>query len=128
MPFYEYVCSACGAETEVLQKLSDPPETECPVCHAQALHKNISAAGFRLKGGGWYETDFKSDSKRNLASDAAPETSKEGAKEGAKADGHVHSASCGCGPKTTSEPAIAAATTEAKPAAPAAPAKTTADT
>ena len=66
MPFYEYICTSCGAATELLQKLSDPPATTCPKCHAEALTKQISAAGFRLKGGGWYETDFKSDGQRNL--------------------------------------------------------------
>lgn len=75
MPFYEYVCTNCGAATEILQKLSDPPATTCPKCHAEALTKQISAAGFRLKGGGWYETDFKSDGQRNLVGsggDSAP--------------------------------------------------------
>jgi putative FmdB family regulatory protein len=76
MPFYEYVCRACGAESEILQKLSDPPETECPHCHAQALVKQISAAGFRLKGGGWYETDFKSGDKRNLTGNETGEAPK----------------------------------------------------
>jgi putative FmdB family regulatory protein len=71
MPFYEYGCTECGAQTEVLQRLSDPPETECPSCHKQALVKLVSAAGFRLKGGGWYETDFKSGNKRNLEGDNA---------------------------------------------------------
>jgi len=66
MPFYEYICTNCGAATEILQKLSDPPATTCPKCHAEALTKQISAAGFRLKGGGWYETDFKSGGQRNL--------------------------------------------------------------
>jgi len=71
MPFYEYVCTECGEQTEVLQRLSDPPETECPHCHQQALIKQVSAAGFRLKGGGWYETDFKSGNKRNIEGDTA---------------------------------------------------------
>lgn len=71
MPFYEYVCTACGEQTEVLQRLSDPPETECPSCHQQTLIKQVSAAGFRLKGGGWYETDFKSGNKRNIEGDSA---------------------------------------------------------
>jgi putative FmdB family regulatory protein len=66
MPFYEYVCTNCGAATEILQKISDPPATTCPKCHAETLSKQISAAGFRLKGGGWYETDFKSGGQRNL--------------------------------------------------------------
>ena len=71
MPIYEYVCSACGAESEIMQKLSDPPAKECPVCHKKKLVKNISAAGFRLGGGGWYETDFKSGNKKNVAGDKA---------------------------------------------------------
>jgi putative FmdB family regulatory protein len=71
MPIYEYRCQACGHELEKLQKLSDDPLTECPACHESALVKKISAAGFRLKGGGWYETDFKKDGKRNLAGDSA---------------------------------------------------------
>ncbi|WP_348675215.1 zinc ribbon domain-containing protein [uncultured Abyssibacter sp.] len=69
MPIYEYVCRECGHELEALQRLSDVPLTECPSCHAATLQKKVSAAGFRLKGGGWYETDFKSSGKRNLAGD-----------------------------------------------------------
>lgn len=71
MPIYEYVCRDCGEESEIFQRLSDPLETTCPKCGAEALEKMVSAAGFRLKGGGWYETDFKSDGKRNLAGDGA---------------------------------------------------------
>lgn len=67
MPIYEYQCEACGQRLEALQKISDAPLTECPECGKPALRKLISAAGFRLKGGGWYETDFKSGSKRHLA-------------------------------------------------------------
>lgn len=67
MPIYEYQCQACEHEVEVLQKLSDAPLTECAACKKPALKKKISAAGFRLKGGGWYETDFKTGSKKNLA-------------------------------------------------------------
>ncbi len=75
MPIYEYACSQCGHEQEFLQKMSDAPLTECPACHAQSLQKKISAAGFRLAGSGWYETDFKSSGKRNLAGDAASSSS-----------------------------------------------------
>ncbi len=69
MPFYEYECRQCGAQTEVMQKISDRPLKKCPECGKNALVKLISAPVFRLKGGGWYETDFKSDQdrKRNLA-------------------------------------------------------------
>ena len=72
MPIYEYVCKACGAESEIMQKLSEPPARQCPVCHKKKLQKNISAAGFRLSGGGWYETDFKSGNKKNLVEKAEP--------------------------------------------------------
>ncbi|MCG8317418.1 MAG: zinc ribbon domain-containing protein [Pseudomonadales bacterium] len=68
MPIYEYQCQACGHEKEALQKMSDSALTECPACGQNELKKMISAAGFRLKGGGWYETDFKSGAKKNLAS------------------------------------------------------------
>jgi len=67
MPIYEYRCAECGHELEKLQKISDAPLTECPACGKAALQKLVSAAGFRLKGGGWYETDFKSGKKKNIA-------------------------------------------------------------
>jgi len=68
MPFYEYECSACKFYVEALQKISDPPMKKCPSCKKQTLKRLVSAPVFRLKGGGWYETDFKSDkeNKRNL--------------------------------------------------------------
>jgi putative FmdB family regulatory protein len=68
MPFYEYECQGCKFYTEVMQKISDAPLTKCPSCGKRALKKLVSAPVFRLKGGGWYETDFKSDreTKRNL--------------------------------------------------------------
>ncbi len=67
MPIYEYACKSCGFEKDVLQKLSDAPLTQCPSCDEESFVKKISAAGFRLKGGGWYETDFKTGNKKNLA-------------------------------------------------------------
>jgi len=68
MPFYEYQCRACGAQVEVLQKISDAPLKKCPECGRNQLAKLVSAPVFRLKGAGWYETDFKTDKdrKRNL--------------------------------------------------------------
>jgi putative FmdB family regulatory protein len=74
MPFYEYQCSACGHHHEELQKVSDRPLRKCPACGRPALKRLVSAPVFRLKGGGWYETDFKSDaeSKRNLAGEKEP--------------------------------------------------------
>jgi putative FmdB family regulatory protein len=69
MPIYEYRCDACGHRLDVLQKISDDPLKQCPECREVALRRLVSAPAFRLKGGGWYETDFKSDKerKRNLA-------------------------------------------------------------
>ena len=69
MPIYEYQCQACGHRLESLQKISEDPLKDCPACGKPALNRLVSAAGFRLKGGGWYETDFKKDGdkKRNLA-------------------------------------------------------------
>jgi len=68
MPFYEYECTACKFYVEALQKISEPPLRKCPSCKKQRLKKLVSAPVFRLKGAGWYETDFKSDQeqKRNL--------------------------------------------------------------
>ena len=67
MPIYEYQCGACGHTLETLQKISEPPLTTCPACGAEALKKLVSASAFRLKGGGWYETDFKTGNKKNVA-------------------------------------------------------------
>lgn len=75
MPFYEYRCDSCGHTFEALQKFSDESLQFCPACEKPELRKLISASGFRLKGEGWYETDFKSTNKRNLL-DSSPSTSK----------------------------------------------------
>ena len=64
MPIYEYRCGACGQEHEVLQKVSEPPLKKCPACGKPKLQKLISAAGFQLKGSGWYATDFKGGAKK----------------------------------------------------------------
>ena len=74
MPIYEYACTECDHPHEALQKLSDAPLTDCPACGKSTLKKKVSAAGFRLSGSGWYETDFKSDKQRNLV-DKAKESS-----------------------------------------------------
>lgn len=82
MPIYEYRCEACGHTLDALQKVSDAPLTDCPECSAVALKRLISAPNFRLKGGGWYETDFKSDKerKRNLAESGGKESADKGDK------------------------------------------------
>lgn len=66
MPIYEYRCEACGHYLETLQKISDPPLTDCHKCGKPAMKKLVSASAFRLKGGGWYETDFKTGGKKNV--------------------------------------------------------------
>ena len=80
MPFYEYECPHCGYHDEVLQKITDKPLAKCPSCGKKGLKKLISAPVFRLKGSGWYETDFKSDkeNKRNLHGDAEPKSDTKG--------------------------------------------------
>ncbi len=89
MPIYEYQCTNCGYDMEVMQKMSDAPLTDCPQCGQPALKKLISAAGFRLAGGGWYETDFKSGNKRNVSEKSSSDTGGGG--------GACCSGSCGCG-------------------------------
>ena len=63
MPIYAYKCAACGHEKDVLQKISDAPLTACPACGAESFAKQLTAAGFQLKGSGWYATDFKGGAK-----------------------------------------------------------------
>lgn len=107
MPIYAFQCAQCGHAFDRLQKLSDADPTACPQCGAEAVSRQLTAPQFRLAGGGWYETDFKGEGKRNLAGEAGND-----AKSG---DGAAKS-------DTT-----AASTGDAKPAAksdaPAAPAK-----
>lgn len=80
MPIYEYRCTQCGHKLEALQKFSDAPLTTCPACAKETLAKQVSAAGFQLKGSGWYQTDFRGSGKPAEKTDAA--------KDGAKADGN----------------------------------------
>jgi len=94
MPIYEYRCNSCGHELEVLQKISDPVLKDCPDCHAEALVKQVSAAGFQLKGSGWYATDFKGGGKpaKAPAADAKPESKPE-----SKAEAKSDAPAGGCG-------------------------------
>jgi putative FmdB family regulatory protein len=86
MPFYEYQCKSCGHDLEAMQKISDPPLKKCPRCGKSQLQRLMSAPVFRLKGGGWYETDFKgdSDNKKNLADRPDADAPKDSGKDGAK--------------------------------------------
>jgi len=87
MPIYEYQCEACQHQMEAIQKMSDEPLKTCPECGKDSLKKQISAAAFRLKGGGWYETDFKSGSKKNLAEKSSDSSkSKTGSSSSGKSD------------------------------------------
>jgi putative FmdB family regulatory protein len=74
MPIYEYECTACGDLHEIMQKITEDPLTDCPSCGQPALKKLISAAGFRLSGTGWYETDFKRSRQRNLTEKESKES------------------------------------------------------
>src|SRR6185295_18639367 len=102
MPIYEYRCAECGHQEEHLQKVSERPLTKCPACGKKAYKKQLTAAGFQLKGSGWYATDFKSTSKKpaekkpDLKSDSKTETKTESKTE----------------PKTPTKKASAAATTD----------------
>ena len=83
MPIYEYRCEACGHQEEFLQKVSEPPLTECPACRKQTFTKLLSAAGFQLKGSGWYATDFKNKSSKpaEKKAEAKPEAKTESTTE-----------------------------------------------
>ena len=108
MPIYEYRCQSCEHRLEKLQKMSEGVLVDCPECKQPALKRLVSAPAFRLKGSGWYETDFKKDNKRNLAGDSAAGTAGKTASAGDSK------------PTDTAAPAGGAAKTETKPAAPAA--------
>jgi putative FmdB family regulatory protein len=81
LPIYEYACNACDHQLDALQKLSDAPLAECPSCGKPGLQRLLSAPRFRLKGQGWYETDFKTDKQRNIAGDKEPAKADGGNKE-----------------------------------------------
>jgi len=93
MPIYAYRCSACGHAKDVLQKLSDAPLTTCPACAAESFSKQITAAGFQLKGSGWYATDFKGGATAGTA--AAPAAA--AATDAPKAEASTASSSTPCG-------------------------------
>ena len=80
MPIYEYCCQECGHSLEAIQKLADAPLTDCPTCGRPALKKQVSAPTFRLSGGGWYETDFKTGDKKNIAGERSDTADKPAAK------------------------------------------------
>ena len=101
MPIYEYRCAECGHEHEALQKVSEPPLTVCPACGKPALQKQLSAAGFQLKGSGWYATDFKGSAKKPAEKKAEKAEAKTEAKTETKSD-----------TKTDTKPASTSTTTD----------------
>jgi|SRR5690554_5279071 putative FmdB family regulatory protein len=111
MPIYEYQCQSCQHEFEALQKINDAALIDCPECQESALKKKISAAGFRLAGSGWYETDFKkSGNKKNLAGDGNSSDSGKSADKGkAETKGEAGKSS---GKSDTSKSSSASASTD----------------
>ena len=99
MPIYAYKCESCGHAKDFLQKMSDPPLTDCPACGKSALVKQVTAAGFQLKGSGWYVTDFRGGD--NSASKAAGE---------AKADTPSGASTADAGGADSAKPATASST------------------
>ena len=116
MPIYAYKCESCGLAKDVLQKMSDAPLTDCPGCGAPTFKKQLTAAGFQLKGSGWYVTDFKGGAAGATAPAAGADTSK------AESSPKTGSANPGDASATgkTAESAAPAAKTESTPAAPSA--------
>lgn len=117
MPIYEYQCKACGAHHEAIQKMADAPLKKCPECGKSTLQRLISAPVFRLKGGGWYETDFKSDQekKRNLAGEDKADKS-----DSSAAPASAKSADAAAESKPAAKPEPAAKSTKATRTRPAA--------
>ena len=99
MPIYEYRCGDCGHQQEFLQKVSDAPLTECPKCRKPALSKLLTAAGFQLKGSGWYATDFKGKASTPAKADTAKPAEKGGDKGGGESKAAASAGGCGtnCG-------------------------------
>lgn len=95
MPIYAYKCESCGHSKDVLQKISDPPLTDCPACGAASFSKQLTAAGFQLKGSGWYATDFKGGAAAPAA--AKPDAPAETGSAPAPAKTDAAPAAAGCG-------------------------------
>ena len=111
MPIYAYRCGACGHAKDVLQRLSDPVLTDCPACGAAAFSKQVTAAGFQLKGSGWYVTDFRGG---NTGGAAKPDADAAPAPSGDKAVVPAPAAASGPAAAPAPAPAPAPATTASK--------------
>ena len=117
MPIYEYRCAACGHEIEALQKLSDAPLTVCPSCQKPELKKLLSAAGFQLKGSGWYATDFRNSGAKPAPKDKAAAKPTASADDGGTTSSSGSDAGTGAETKSADKPATTSATAASKPAA-----------
>jgi putative FmdB family regulatory protein len=104
MPIYEYQCTACGFQKEMLQKMSAEPLKICPECGQETMQKMLTAAAFRLKGGGWYETDFKKDKQKNVAEASAASKEKSAGESKSTAEKKPAAASAGSTTTTTKSP------------------------
>jgi len=127
MPIYAYKCSNCGFAKDVLQKMSDAPLSVCPSCGEATYSKQLTAAGFQLKGSGWYVTDFR-DGNKGKTADSAKEAKPGEAKPGADAAVPASGSGDAAAPNATPAPAPApAASSAAAPAPAAAPASSKGD-
>ena len=117
MPIYAYKCESCGHTKDVLQKMSDAPLTDCPQCGAAAFKKQLTAAGFQLKGSGWYVTDFRGGAQ--AAAPAGQGAESGAAAAGSNAGGTTAPTAAPAAPASTSTAAAPAAAPAASPAGPA---------
>jgi putative FmdB family regulatory protein len=122
MPIYAYRCAACGHAKDVLQRMSDPVLSTCPSCGQEAFTKQVTAAGFQLKGSGWYATDFKGSGaapapKTDAAAAAAVEGAKAESKADSKSDSKADSKSESSSPAPATAPAAASSPAAASPGA-----------
>jgi putative FmdB family regulatory protein len=120
MPIYEYRCSSCGHQNEYLRKITDPLLTECPDCGEESLQKMVTAAGFQLKGSGWYATDFKNPPARQPDKSAAAKSDSEKSDSAKSDSAKSDSAKSDSAKSDSAKPASTTATTGSSAASPAA--------
>jgi putative FmdB family regulatory protein len=119
MPIYAYKCDACGFAKDVLQKMSEDTLTDCPSCGKSEFKKQVTAAGFQLKGSGWYVTDFRGD--KNVSSSAAPSGSGDAGESASSSSSDAATATPAAAPTATAGPAASSTPAANAPSAPSAP-------